>query len=67
MKDVAESDIMDTDGNCQWKVDLQGPCSARYKNNLALATDDAVTATVVCFVTLKDEVVNQVINAINFE
>ena len=65
MKDVAVSEIMYTVENWQWKIELQGPCSAKYKNNLALATDNGVTVTVLCFVTFKDEVVNQIINAIN--
>ncbi len=67
MKDVAVSEIMYTVENWQWKIELQGPCSAKYKNNLALATDNGVTVTVLCFVTFKDEVVNQIINAMNFE
>jgi hypothetical protein len=35
-------------------------------NRVALATEDAVTG-MVCFVTLKDKVVNPILNAINFE
>jgi hypothetical protein len=54
-------------GNWQLQVDLQEPCTTmEYKNRVALATEDAVTV-MVYFVTLKDEVVNQIINAVNFE
>jgi hypothetical protein len=54
-------------GNWQLQVDLQQePCSAEYKNRVALATEDAVTV-MVNFMTFKDEVMYQIINAINFE
>ncbi len=51
--------------NWQLKLDLQEPCLAEW-NMVVLAIKDAVTA-MVYFTTLKDEVVNQIINAINFE
>jgi hypothetical protein len=66
MKDVVESDITAAVGNWHLMVDLQEPCSAESKNRVALAIEDAVTATS-CFATLKDEVENQIINASNFE
>jgi hypothetical protein len=45
-KDVVGSDIMAAVGNWQLKVDLQEPWLAEYKNRLAQATADVVTATV---------------------
>jgi hypothetical protein len=56
---------MEAVGNWMLKVDLEEPFSAEYSNIMAVATKDAVTATV-CFATLKDKAVNQIMNAINF-
>jgi hypothetical protein len=53
-------------GNWQMQVDLQEPCSMEYKNEVALATEDAVTV-MVYFVNLIDAMVNQIINAASFE
>jgi hypothetical protein len=66
LKDAVVSAIVGAVGNWLLKADLQEPCSAEYKNRVALTTKDAVTV-MVCFTTLKDEVVNQIIDASNFE
>jgi hypothetical protein len=64
MQNVVENDIMAAVENWQLQVlDIQEPCSVECKNRVALATEDGVTA-MVYFATLKDEVVNQIINAI---
>jgi hypothetical protein len=47
-------------------VDPQAPFSMEYMKRMAVATKDAVTATV-CFGSLKEEVVHQIMNDINFE
>jgi hypothetical protein len=52
MQNVVGNDTMAAVGNWQLQVDMQEPCSAEYKNRVALATEDGVTA-MVCFATLK--------------
>jgi hypothetical protein len=65
-KDVMEIDIMAAVGNWQLRVDLQELCLAKYKNRGAVTTADVVTV-LFCFSTLKDEVLNQIVDAIDFE
>jgi hypothetical protein len=58
---------MEAVGNWRLQVDLvQEPFLVEYMNIMAVATQDAGTATVY-FATLKGKVVNQIMNAINFE
>jgi hypothetical protein len=65
-KDAVESDIMAAVGNLRMKVALKELCLAKYMDRVALAIADVVTV-MVCCLTLKDGVVNQIINPINFE
>jgi hypothetical protein len=64
---VVESDGMVAVGDWKLKVDVEETFSMEWMNRMAVATDDIVTAPVVCFATLKDKTVNQIKNAVGFE
>ena len=66
LKYIVESDNTKAVGNWMLKVDLEDLLSAECMNKMMVSAKDTVTATV-CIVPLKEGVVDQIMNAIDFE